>query len=405
MTELAAPVWVRSLVGIALLGPAVACSGSAERVTEGSVPASDASSSTSTAGVSTSTVSAASTSVVAAGSTGGGGNRTTDGRWVGPIDPTGTSFVGAFDAFIGGGDPGPGCQDWWDAVPSTPYIGAGREPDTTLTRGDDRQLCIAGFDVTAPISLTVVEPFGEQRVLTLTAADTTDIEPTDLLDGAVGAVALEASNGYIATKVAQLDPSTPLGVYQLIARQGDREAEWTPTVVSPAADPYGGWLKPQDAWGEMPQLRAGDVRPILLLGFPPNATVPLAVYRVDSVTDQARFTFVQELQAARVGSEGWAYHDVVIPSGLTPLTESPAYCIVTVPALAAPSCQRGFAPVFSFVDDPTSTTVPETIQAPTTSSASTMASTSVATSGATTAPAGSLASTTTTPTPGPSTGG
>jgi len=175
----------------------------------------------------------------------------------------------------------PGCDDLWDTVPSTSYIGRGRGPLDTLTRGQSLQICFAGFDTNMPIELTVVDPSGAVRQLTLVPAGSTNVGPTDLLVGAVGDVALEAFDGYLGTRIAQLDPATPLGQYRLTAGQGNVQTEVTPTVQNyPVHHPDGGTLIHQ-GWQQEVPVRAGDTLRILMLGFPANATVPLAIYRPD----------------------------------------------------------------------------------------------------------------------------
>lgn len=274
-----------------------------------------------------------------------------------PIDPAGVDFADAFEAFVGGGDSVPGCADLWQAAPSTPYIGAGDGTLGSLIRGLSFQICFAGFDATAPIELTVVDPSGAERVTTLTAAGSTDVVPGDLLVGSAGTVELQVLDGYLGTRIAQLDPATPLGQYRMIARQGDRQAEVTPTVENyPVNDPGGGRLF-DEGWQQEVPLRAGDTRRILLLGFPANAAVPLAVYRPEGPPGvEVRFTFVQRLEDAMVNAEGWGYHDVVIPDGLSSIATLPGYCIVTVPALAGTYCQPYLDLMFTYTGEEAATT-------------------------------------------------
>lgn len=396
MRELAASVGARSLLLLALSSTVGACASSPDEAATVSI-ASAATSVDTSAGSSqgpsaeASTVAPAPTTPAPAGN----GDPATvippTREHPQPVELSQTDFGDVFGTFVGGGDPVPDCAGEWDSVPSTPYIGPGRGTLGTLTRGVDLQICVAGFDLAVPIELTVADPSGAQRMLHISGGST-DVSPTDLLIEATGAVTLRAEGGYLATRVGQIEPTTPLGQYRLIARQGDRQTEVTPTVVPyPVGDPAGGWLKPQLDLADRPDRRAGDTIRILFLGFGPNVTVPLAVYRPagEAAEGGVKFAFVQELPAARVNAEGWSHHDIVIPDGLAPMTDHPGYCIVTTPALAPSYCQPSLDPLFTVSGDAPATTgiepietaatteTTETTSEPTTSTTSTTTTTTM----------------------------
>ena len=389
MSELAASTWARPLTVLALFSMVSGCgqsrdetavestSGIATSSTPGSISAPSVETSTVTPPPNTepgrSTEAASGDEPVPGTVTTVPGTVTTVPRTQPrPLDPQGITFAGAFGAFVGGGDTVPDCEGEWDVVPSTPYIGPGSGSLGTLIRGVDLQICFAGFDLTSAIELTVVDPSGGERILTVSAGST-DIGPTELLVDAVGDVPLLAGDGYVATNVGQLDPTTPIGQYRLTARQGDLEAEVTPTVEPyPVHDPDGGWLKPQLDLAARPNRHAGDTIRILLLGFEADASVPLAVYRPEGLTAEGvQFAFVKQLPDAQVNAEGWGYEDVVIPADLPPMTEHPGYCIVTLPALAPPYCQPDLDPVFTLSGDAPPTTGADTTEASTTTETTT----------------------------------
>ena len=63
------------------------------------------------------------------------------------------------------------------------------------------------------------------------------------------------------------------------------------------------------------------------------------------------FEFVQEIAAAAIGGQGWAYYDFVVPD--LPPTTSPGnwdYCMVTVEDLRELYCQPWVDAVFEMAD-------------------------------------------------------
>ncbi|MDQ4039569.1 MAG: hypothetical protein M3313_14755 [Actinomycetota bacterium] len=193
-------------------------------------------------------------------------------------------------------------------------------------------------------------------------ADAT-VGPNDLLTSELASVALtDQEGGYLATDFQQIEPSIPVGIYTITAEQGELSAEAVIELqVGPLGDPYLSRLKPQDA---PDVVRAGDQLTVLLLGFPPHATVPLAVYRNTGVFresgtegasengDGYDFEYAQELSTVKVNGQGWVYHTITVPASLPAAggASGPGYCVITVPHLMVPSCQPFLAFTFTLAD-------------------------------------------------------
>lgn len=273
------------------------------------------------------------------GSSGGGG------RW-----------PSVFNSWTGGGDSIPDCETFWrsqNGTPSSPYVGDG-STELTMILGTDRQICLAGFDTHSDIALTIARPDGSRQAVTVVDGQDTAVGPTDLLTGELADVVVFADHGdYLGTDYAQLEPSMPAGTYTLTAEQGELSGEAVIELqLGPLGDPELRRLKPQDTYEYAHSVRVGDQLTVLLLYFPPHATVPLALYRNTGVLrdgDGFDFDYVRELSTVTVNDQGWAYHTITVPEALPAVGDGSDtdYCVVTVPDLLAPFCEPGVDFTFS----------------------------------------------------------
>lgn len=259
-----------------------------------------------------------------------------------------------FNSWTGGGDSVFDCETFWrgDGRPSSPYVGDG-SMELTMFLGDDKQVCLLGFDIHSDITLTIARPDGSRQVVTVVDGRHTAVKPTGLLTEELAGVLVFADHGdYLATNFAQLEPSVPTGTYTLTAEQGELSAESAIDVQpGPLGDPEWSYLKPQDTYEYAQSVRAGDQLTVLLLRFPAQADVPLAVYRKarDSHDITSDYEYVQELSTVTVNGQGWAYYKITVPDSLPPAGDGigPDYCVVTLPHLMTPTCQPGFAFAFT----------------------------------------------------------
>jgi hypothetical protein len=290
-------------------------------------------------------------------------NDPTDSTPAGPGVDTGSAGAGGrwpnvFNSWTGGGDPVPDCKTLWGSTPDSPYIGDGSAELATIFLGTDRQICLAGFDTHSDIALTIERPDGSRHTVTVAGGQNTALGPTELLTQELAGVVSFADHGdYLATDFGQLEPSMPVGTYAVTARQGELGDEAIIELQhGPLGNPDFSQLKPQDTYEYAHSVRVGDQLTVLLLGFPPDSTVPLAIYRNTGVFrefgtegaseygDGYDFAYTQELPAVNVNSQGWAYHKITVPDSLQAATD---YCVVTLPNLMTPYCQPYFTFTFA----------------------------------------------------------
>ena len=279
----------------------------------------------------------------------------------------GTRWPNVFNSWTGGGDSVPDCETLWNReIPRSPYVGDGSPDHTTLILGEDRQICLAGFDMHSEIALTIERPDGSRQVVTVIGGTDATVGPNDLLTRELADVVVFADQGdYLATDFGQLEPSIPVGTYALTGEQGELSAEAIIELqLGPLGDPDWSYLKPQDTHEYTDSVRAGDQLTVLLLRFPPHAAVPLSVYRNTGVFrefgtagasesgDGFDFEYVQELSTVKVNGQGWAYHTITVPASLPAAGGDfgPGYCVVTVPNLMVPSCQPAVDFTFTLAD-------------------------------------------------------
>jgi hypothetical protein len=266
-----------------------------------------------------------------------------------------------FNSWVGGGDdPGDCYSNWAHQPPESPYIGDGNAERSLLTLGDDKQICLAGFELHAAIEVTINRPDGSAQQVTVTGGGGTEVGPTELLAGDVPGIMVFADHGdYLATDMRQLEPDLPQGEYVLTADQAGLHAEvLLEATHGVLGDPDLARLKPQYSYDDSLSVVVGDRLDVLLLRFEPNADVPLFLYRNtgrfrhhgegSQEGDGVDFEFVEQLTSVRVNADGWARSGITVPFGLTATTSEfgPDYCIVTLPELMTPYCQP--ATTFSF---------------------------------------------------------
>jgi hypothetical protein len=274
-------------------------------------------------------------------------------------------FTSAFEAWVGGGDPQNTCG-WVAAVgeswpPPKPTFGFGFDLETMatpqLTIPDLHEMCIVGFDLSRPMTLTL-EADEWTKTVRVTPGAASDVTINGLFDPEGPSVAMlervghtGAGDDYLVTRLTRLDQPSAAGSYVLTVAQGDDVAT-RQVEVATRPDPGDPSLRvitahDHDAWN---LAHVGGTLRLVLSGFPPNSSIPLALYRgTNSSRDGAvgpEFEFVAVLEPAAVGDQGWGYHDVVVPD-LAPVPEVIwDYCFVTVASLREPYCQPYVDAVF-----------------------------------------------------------
>jgi hypothetical protein len=275
-----------------------------------------------------------------------------------------------FSSWTGAGDPSDTCGGYLDfiGVPPVPFLGFGFDLDdpsgpATLRVGLPVELCLGGFDVTRPMRLTIVGD-GWTREVEVLPSGSADASVDAVFDPeGPASVGFGVNDGAVAYLVSQRERLTlPDGSYSVTADQEGLSVSRTVNVVSgDLGDPVARILTSDDpfAWqGVTP----GRTLTVVLVGFPADSTVPLALYRgsdrfiplgspgASAFGDGYEFEFVVELPPARVDGRGWGYYDFVVPDVEPQVGITWDYCLATVPELRAQFCQPGNDAVFDVAE-------------------------------------------------------
>lgn len=283
-----------------------------------------------------------------------------------------TPWPTVFNSWTGGGDIPNSCSEVGGrvTVPVGPEVFFGAFDvdggNATLHVGLRYEMCIFGFDPRDPITLTVSGPLGTHTTTVLSGASA-DASLIDVIAaGGPDAVtfqdlSFESIDGpvnLVGSINVRLDEPTLPGEYILDASQGTTTATRVVRVeAGDFGDPQVRVIAPSD-FGAWFQATPGDALRAVLVGFPPNSTIPMAIYGgterfreygepLAETGDGFDFEFVQELPSATVGGQGWAYYDFDVPD----LPANPDvlwdYCLVTIESLRELYCQPGNDAVFN----------------------------------------------------------
>lgn len=251
-------------------------------------------------------------------------------------------YAAAFSSFIGGGLQD-SCRDFGNGNFPEPTFGFGAElqnPDEAarLLLGYDYDICFLDFDVDQDIELTVDGPNG---VRTITIKQSfSPVGGVRSVFAPDGPTEIVVDDAFASLRERLDDPSLP-GEYRLTAVQGDTTVVRTVDLVTGEQVRAERRMIPIDD-GDWFGARSGDPLRMVLIGFPASSEVPLAVYRLtatDEFDESGEFEFVTPLDPATVGSQGWGYHDFVLPVLDPDDATFPDYCIATIPELREPTCR------------------------------------------------------------------
>lgn len=256
-------------------------------------------------------------------------------------------FEAAFSSFIGGGLQD-SCQDFAFDQFDSPTIGFGDDlltPDdpARLVLGYDYDICFVGLDPDEQFEITVEAPSGTRSYSAESVFPEEGALRALFVDDGRAQILLDSS---LASARDRLDDPSMPGEYRITATQGDTVATRTVEIVT-GEQPVGERrMIPIDerAWSSA---QSGDTLRMILIGFPADAEVPLAVYRLGAIADgvnQADFELQTPIESAAVGGQGWGYHDLVLPE--VDVDGDNGICIATIAALAELSC-RPWDPVIN----------------------------------------------------------
>lgn len=254
-------------------------------------------------------------------------------------------FEAAFSSFIGGGLQD-SCRDFAFEEFDAPTFGFGddlRNPDdpVRLTLGYDYDVCFVGFDPGQEFEITVEGPSGTRSFSAGSSTSEAGVVRSLFAADGGGPIALDGS---LASARDRLDDPSMPGEYRITATQNDTVATRTVQIVTGERPIGERRMIPIDG-SDWSSARSGDPLRMILIGFPANVQVPLAVYRlgvIASDVNMADFELVTTIEPAAVGSQGWGYHDLVLPE----VDVDGGICIATVVELAEPSC-RPWDPVIN----------------------------------------------------------
>lgn len=178
-----------------------------------------------------------------------------------------------FVAFVGGGDPTPCDELWWEfffTPPTTPYFGPA-DPEDNVELGQITYFCSIGFSSDTPVSVSATSPDGSTIDFIAEIADRYQETTVDPLQGQqlMGRITSDYDQ---SARFRWLFPTIhETGTYRFEATQDDASTRYEVEVTyasSPTIDPF-----PEN---QLP-LESGTAR-FALRGFPPGR-VPIAVYR------------------------------------------------------------------------------------------------------------------------------